>query len=143
MSPRPGLRLTLRDNGNDTAALAANGTFAFATQLAEGSNYSATILKQPPGQYRELINSTGSVDANGDAVTSINAVCVNTSSLGGTLSGLAAGTAVTLSNGTVLLAVASHGPFAFPGLLTQGSNYQVTLATQALGQVCTVVNGVG
>ena len=138
-----GLSLTLQDNSSDSLTVAANGPFAFGTKLADGSVYTATILTQPPGQVCELTNSTGTVDTNGDTVSTITAVCVNTSSVGGTLSGLAAGTAVTLSNGSVLLPVATNGPFAFPGLLTAGTAYQVTVATQPLGLVCTVLNGVG
>lgn len=138
-----GLSLVLQDNGSDTATLSANGTFAFANRVPDGSNYVVTILTQPAGQYCELTNSAGAVDTNGDNVTSINAVCVNTATLGGTVSGLTSGTAVTLSNGSVLLPVAANGSFAFPGVLTQGTNYQVTVATQPVGLNCTVLNGVG
>jgi hypothetical protein len=138
-----GLSLTLQDNASDTLTVAANGPFAFGTKLADGSAYTVTVLTQPAGQVCELTNSTGSVDTNGDAVNTVNVVCVNTATLSGTVSGLAAGTAVTLSNGSVLLPLATNGAFAFPGLLTAGTAYQVTVATQPLGLTCTVLNGTG
>ena len=65
------------------------------------------------------------------------------STLGGTVSGLAAGTSVTLSDGSVLLPVAINGSFAFPGLLAVGTAYQMTIATQPAGGTCTILNGSG
>ncbi len=138
-----GLSVTLQDNGTDTLTVSSNGQFAFADKLAGAAAYNVTILTQPPGQVCELTNGSGAVDAGGDTVTSVAVACVNTSSVGGTVTGLAAGAAVTLSNGTVLLPLATNGPFAFPGLLTEGTLYQVAVATQPIGQTCTVLNGVG
>ena len=59
------------------------------------------------------------------------------------MSGLAAGTAVTLSNGTVLLPIATNGPFPFPGTIVAGTAYDVTVAVQPVGQTCAVTNGTG
>ena len=135
--------MTLLDNSADALTLDANGSFRFATDLSSGAVYTVTILTQPAGQVCEVANGSGTVDSNGDSVTNVSIACVTTSSLGGTLSGLTAGTAVTLSNGSVLLPLATNGPFAFHGVLVAGTNYEVTVATQPLGQTCTVTNGVG
>jgi hypothetical protein len=48
-----------------------------------------------------------------------------------------------LSNGSVLLPVATDGPFAFPGVLVNGTNYQVSVATEPAGQTCALTNGTG
>jgi hypothetical protein len=135
--------VALSDNNTDALTLEANGTFQFPTDLASGAPYSVAVVGQPSGQVCEVANGAGTVDSSGDAVTNVAVACVTTSSLGGTVSGLAAGTAVTLSNGTVLLPVTTNGAFAFPGVLVAGTNYEVTVATQPLGQTCAVVNGTG
>jgi hypothetical protein len=138
-----GQSVTLQDNNTDSLTVTANGSFRFGTELDGGSTYSVTILTQPVGQICELANGTGAVDSGADSITSVAVACVATSSVGGTVTGLATGTAVTLSNGAVLLPVATNGPFAFPGVLVAGTNYEVIVATQPLGQTCTVTNGVG
>ena len=138
-----GLSLSLQNNGSDTLTVTGNGTFQFATSLAAGRNYNVTVLTQPAAQVCQVANGTGSVDSSADAINSVSVACVSTSSIGGTVSGLPVGTAVTLSNGTVLLPVASNGSFAFPGLLVAGTNYQVTVATQPAGAICAVTNGTG
>jgi hypothetical protein len=138
-----GQSVVLQDNNSDSLTITASGSFRFATALPSGSIYSVSVLTQPAGQICEVANGAGDVDAGGNAVSGVAVACVNTSSLGGTVSGLAAGTAVTLSNGSVLLPVAANGGFAFPGVLVAGTAFQVTVATPPLGQSCTVLNGVG
>ena len=138
-----GQSVVLQDNNADSLTVTASGSFRFATTLADGAGYSVTILTQPTGQICEVASGTGQVDQVGNSVTSVAIACVTTSSVGGTISGLATGTAVTLSNGSVLLPVAANGTFAFPGALVAGTSFKVTVATQPLGQTCTVVGGVG
>ena len=138
-----GQSVTLQNNLADTTTVSANGPFRFGTQLDGGTTYSVTILTQPAGQICEVANGAGTVDSGADSVVVVAVACVTTSSVGGTVSGLAPGTAVTLSNGAVLLPVAANGPFAFPGTLVFGTDYNVTVATQPLGQTCTVANGTG
>jgi N-acetylneuraminic acid mutarotase len=55
--------LHLQNNGSDTLSVDANGTFAFATQVASGSTYSVTISAQPstPAQRCGVTNGTGTV----------------------------------------------------------------------------------
>ena len=138
-----GQNVTLQNNHADTLAVSANGPFRFGTELDGGTTYNVTILTQPQGQICEVANGTGSVDSNSDSIIAVTVACVTTSSVGGTVSGLAAGTSVTLSNGTVLLPLAANGPFTFPGTLAFGTDYDVTVATQPLGQTCRIANGVG
>lgn len=63
--------------------------------------------------------------------------------LGGTVSGLS-GSGLSLSlNGGDSLAIASNGDYSFPGGLPDTSAYEVTVAAQPAGQVCTVADGLG
>jgi len=65
-------------------------------------------------------------------------------SLGGTLSGLPGGTNVVLqNNGADNLTLAANGSFWFPGTLSSGSTYSVTVLTQPTGASCSVANGSG
>lgn len=64
--------------------------------------------------------------------------------VGGTVTGLAAGKQVVLSqNGTQTATVTANGTFQFGIALISGVAYNVTVATQPTGQNCTVVNAKG
>lgn len=65
-------------------------------------------------------------------------------SIGGTVSGLSAGESVTLANnGGHALSVSGNGDFTFPTLVPQNGSYDVTVADQPKGQVCSVSYGSG
>jgi hypothetical protein len=141
-----GLSITLQDNSVDNFSIDGNGspsfTFAFADTVGAGGGYSASVLTQPLGQTCAITNPSGTVDSNGDNVNSLIVNCATTSSVVGTVSGLNAGVAVTLSsNGTTLLL--GNGTFSFPGLLVAGTTYDVTVAQQPSGQTCRVSNPTG
>ncbi len=64
--------------------------------------------------------------------------------IGGTVTGMGAGLAVTLlNNGSDALTVNRNGSFAFADLLDNSANYAVTVQTQPVGQACSVANGSG
>ena len=64
--------------------------------------------------------------------------------VGGTVSGLGAGkSAVLQNNGGDNLTVDANGSFTFATTIMGGSNYQVTVLTQPIGQTCVVGNGSG
>jgi hypothetical protein len=68
--------------------------------------------------------------------------------LGGTVTGLAGASSLTLNatlNNTtgVQVPIAVNGTFSFPGVLTAGTTYTVSVAVQPVGQTCTVVNPTG
>lgn len=138
-----GTTVTLQDNGSDTLVLSANGTFRFGQSVSGGGAYAVTVLTQPTGQACTVASGTGSVNNSGDSINTVSVTCVSITSIGGTVSGLVAGTSVTLSNGTVLLPIAINGSYAFPGLLSVGQTYNVTVATQPVGLKCSVLNGSG
>jgi len=137
-----GQSLVLADNGTSNLTVTANGNFAFSATLPTGATYDVTVVTQPAGQTCTVANSSGTVDAINN-VTNIAVTCVVSASIAGTVSGLAAGTSVTLSNGSVLLPIASNGAFAFPGVLTAGSAYAVTIAVQPAGETCVLSNASG
>jgi len=138
-----GLSVVLQDNSTDKLTLTSNGSFSFATNLSAGAAYSVTVLTQPVGQTCAVSNASGTVDSLADSVSNVLVTCSTSSSVGGTVSGLASGTSVTLSNGSVLLPIAANGSFAFPGTLTAGSTYSVSISTQPAGQTCTLSNASG
>ena len=64
--------------------------------------------------------------------------------VGGSVSGLPAGTAVTLqNNGRDTLAVAANGGFTFQEELPAGDSYSVAITVQPSGGTCTVTEGSG
>lgn len=138
-----GLSLGLNNNNVDPLTITRNGSFTFAKALSAESAYAVTVETQPVGQLCEVANGTGTLNADADTVDNITVTCSNSASITGTLGGLVVGTAVTLGNGSARLALASDGPFAFPGTVTAGTPYRVEVITQPLNASCTVVNGAG
>jgi hypothetical protein len=138
-----GSTITLQDNAGDNLVLSANGDFSFATSLAAGSTYAVTVLVQPVGATCAVNNASGTVDSYGSEVDSVVVTCTSTATVVGTVSGLASGTSVTLVNGSLALAIATNGAFAFPGVLSAGTTYNVVVGTPPAGQTCTVTNGAG
>src|ERR1700733_12318681 len=64
--------------------------------------------------------------------------------IGGTLSGLATGQQVVLTdNGADSLTLSANGAFTFATGIAPGGSYSVSVATQPAGQTCTVANGTG
>lgn len=137
------LSVTLANNGDDELTLTRNGSFTFGENVAADSSYTVTVVTQPAGQECVVTNGSGTVNSQGDSVDSVTVTCTNTPSLTGTLSGLVTGTAVTLINGSTKLALTENGPFAFPGEVSDGTAYDVTVLTQPLGALCVVANGSG
>lgn len=138
-----GTSVTLQLNSANDITVSANGSFWFSKTIDSGNTYSVTVLTQPTGATCSVANASGTVDSTGSDVSSVAVTCVATASITGTVTGLASGRAVTLSNGSVSLALASNGVFAFPGILSAGTAYAVTVSVQPTGQTCTVSNGTG
>jgi trimeric autotransporter adhesin len=133
--------IVLQDNGGDALTISANGTFSFATPVAQGSTYTVTIQTQPATQTCTVGNGTATLGpAN---VSTVTVTCsTNAYTVGGTVSGLS-GTVTLLDNGSDALALSANGSFTFPTPIAQGSTYNVTVQTQPVTQSCTVNNGSG
>jgi hypothetical protein len=133
--------LTLQQNGADTLTLTTNGSFAFATPVASGTNYAVTIKTQPgtPSQTCTLTGATGPVtNAN---ITSVGVSCTtNAYTIGGTITGLATGETVVLQDNLKdNQSVTANGTFAFATKILSGTSYNVTVLTNPaspLTQTC-------
>jgi hypothetical protein len=70
---------------------------------------------------------------------------IPTYTIGGSVSGLASGTSVTLldNGGDSVTVTYPATSFTFPTALDSGANYAVTVGTQPTGETCTVTNGSG
>ena len=138
-----GTTVTLQNNATDNLTIGSNQQFTFSKQIAAGNAYSVTVLTQPVGELCSVGNASGTIDNAGDAVTNVTVSCAFSSSVGGTVTGLATNNSVILSTNGVSMTVASNGVFAFPGIYAAGSAYNVVVASQPSGQTCTVTNGSG
>lgn len=134
----------LRNNGGDDLTLNADGAFTFATAIAHGSDYEVTIPTQPNGQIcsfgNHQLTATGSVD--GANVNNLVLTCRTAYSVGGTLSGLADDSTVTLQNNQGDdLTLHANGAFTFAAPVTAESAYNVSVLSDAAWQTCTVTSG--
>lgn len=133
--------LVLQDNGADNLIISANGSKNFVTRVASGSTYDVTVLSQPAHQVCTVAAGSGTVTYSD--VTGIAISCVNTYTIGGTLSGLVSSGLVLLDNGADNLTISANGNFSFATALQAGGTYSVTILTQPSGQTCSVRNGSG
>ncbi|HKX46780.1 MAG TPA: hypothetical protein VJP77_08760, partial [Planctomycetota bacterium] len=140
-----GAGLTLVLNGGAPLAVPANGAYTFPTPLVDGQAYAVTIGTQPTGQVCILANASGTIA--GADVTNVTGTCSAAFTVGGTVTGLAAGGLVLKLDSSVgddqLLTLNSNGLFAFPTPVANGATYDVTVDTEPPGQVCNVTNGSG
>lgn len=137
--------LVLVNNGADALTVSSNGAFTFATPSARDAAYAVTVKTQPAGQVCAVLRGTGNVAAHvTDVAVNCQALAGNVVTLGGTVSGLQAGTTLVLQNNAGNdLAVTSNGGFTFASAVPVGSTYAVSVKTQPAGQVCTVSAGAG
>ncbi len=143
-----GAGLVLQDNSGDNLAISRNGTFAFATPVASGATFAVTVLTQPsqPPQTCTVSGGTGTVGSSN--ISNVQITCtVNTFTIGGTVSGLAAGDSITLrDNGGDDLVQSANGSFTFATPVASGRPYAVTIVANPaspISQTCTVTNGAG
>ncbi len=137
-----GAGLVLQNKGGDDLPISGNGSFSFATALAEGAAYAVTVRTQPTDQTCTVANGSGS-NISGPVTTVQVACAANTYAIGGSLSSLTGTGLVLQNNGGDDLPVNANGSFAFAGRITHGSAYAVTVRTQPSGQRCTVAQGCG
>jgi hypothetical protein len=138
--------LVLQLNGANNLTVSANGTSDFAVKIASNSTYAVTVLTQPVGETCVVTGGSGTVDAGN---VTVPVACTSTSTntgftVGGTVSGLAASTSVTLlENGQGTDIARQDGSFTFSTLFSTGQTYTITVQTQPTGQTCAVANGTG
>jgi trimeric autotransporter adhesin len=133
--------VALQNNGSDSLVISANGAFTFATPVAQGGTYSATVQTQPATQTCTVANGAGTM--GGANVTNITVTCsTNAYTAGGTVTGLN-GTVTLQNNGTNGTPLSTNGSFTFSTPIAEGSSYNVTVQTQPAEQTCTITNGSG
>ncbi|HCF56915.1 MAG TPA: hypothetical protein DFS52_02825, partial [Myxococcales bacterium] len=140
-----GATLLLQNNGGDDLSVSADGPFAFATRLLDGSAYSVSVLTHPavPSQTCSVEFGTGTASGN---VTSVQITCAtDLFTIGGTVSGLAGSGLVLQNNGGDDLPLSTNGSFTFATSVLSGGTYEITVLTapSAPPQACTVTNGSG
>jgi hypothetical protein len=137
--------IVLQNNGGDDMSLATSGPFTFGAAVPTGSAYAVTVKSKPASQSCVVANGTGTMGTA--PVTNVTVTCTNnppnTFAVGGTVSGLGAGKSVVLSNAGVNTTVATNGSYTLSTPVATGAAYAVTVATQPLGQNCSVANGSG
>ena len=132
--------VVLQLNGGDDLTVTDNGSFTFATSLADGANYIVTVKTQPTGQTCTATNNSGTI--SGANVTDVQVTCsVDSYTVGGTVSGLS-GSLVLRNNSADDLTITSDGSFTFSTPVAHGGGYDVTVKSST-GQACQVTNGSG
>ncbi|NOY39354.1 MAG: hypothetical protein GXO95_03780 [Nitrospirae bacterium] len=114
----PGKFVVLQNNGRDDLTVTQDGSFTFATALANGASYNVTVKTQPAGQSCTVSNNTGTI--SGADVTDVTVVCYDSGTLDTTFGtngvvtydsgyGYDYGESVTVdSNGKILVAGTSY-----------------------------------
>jgi hypothetical protein len=141
----------------------AVGTASFTVQVQDSNgdlatmSYTLTIHAAPaPVQVSDpetiavsdAMTSVMNLDVGDPETVTVTDIPVITISggytIGGTLSGLATGTSVTLlDNGAGALTLSKNGPFTFTVPLTSSETYNVTVLMQPADQICSVSGGTG
>jgi hypothetical protein len=139
--------LTLQNSNGTQLNVAASGAFVFATPMTAGASYNVTVAIPPTSQSCTVTNGSGTVPL-GSNVTNIGVTCTtNTFSVGGTVTGLAAGKTLVLHLGADGVSadhtITANGAFTFPVTLVNNAEFFVAVFTQPTNQTCSVANGEG
>lgn len=135
-----GKTVVLKNNANTLLVPSSTSSFAFPAQNA-GTSWNVTVAIQPSGQTCAVSNASGSnISAN---ITNVVVTCVNTYTVGGTVSGLT-GASLVLRMGTASLIISGGTTtFKFASGLKTGATYTVLAGIQPAGYACSVSNGSG
>ena len=146
---------TLRNNGGDDLRVYADGTYAFATPVADGSTYAVTVSAQPTGPAQTCSVANGSGTMSGSNVSNVAVSCpyATAYAVGGSVSGLAGnGLQLEYDADNVSLpavrTVAANGSFSFDATTTSainGTAYRLRILSQPTGpaQTCILTAGTG
>lgn len=141
-----GSGLVLQNNGGDDVGVQSDGGFAFATQIASGSQYAVTVKTHPENPPQACSVQDGSGVVTDRDVENVVVTCVlREFTIGGVISGLRGSGLVLANNGSDQFTPTADGPFTFPTALLSGRPYNVTMQsppTRPL-QICRVFDGAG
>ncbi len=132
-------------NGADVLAIGKGATtYTFPEKFAAGSPLAITVQTQPtaPPQTCTIANGTGTITSD---ILNADITCgTSLFPVGGTVTGIAAGSNVVLqNNGGDDLKLEADGTFTFSSQVVTGSAYAVTVASSSGGSSCTVTDGAG
>ena len=146
---------TLRNNGRDDLRVFGDGSYAFATPVADGSAYAVTVSAQPTGPAQICSVASGSGTMAGSNVTNVVVSCpyATAYAVGGSVSGLA-GTGLKLEYDAdnvslpAAVNVAANGSFVFDAATTSavaGTVYRLKILAQPTSpaQTCFLTGGIG
>jgi 6-phosphogluconolactonase (cycloisomerase 2 family) len=140
-----GAGLVLQNNGGDNLAINADGTFTFATSVAQGNAYNVTVATQPSSPQQTCVVSSGSGTAGDANVTSVAVACAtDTFTVTANIVGLT-GAGLAIANGSDRIRSNTNGSFTFDTAVLSGGRYNVLIdaAPAEPVQRCTVTNGNG
>jgi uncharacterized delta-60 repeat protein len=133
--------VVLTNNGGDDLTITADGSFTFASSVADGGAYNVQVKTQPSGQTCTPGSNTGTI--SGANVTDVAITCsTNSYSVGGSVSGLS-GTLVLQNNGGDDLTITADGSFTFASSVADGGAYNVQVNTHPAGQTCSPGSNTG
>ncbi len=130
-----GTGLVLQNKGAADLPVAADGTYALASNVESGAEYDVTVLTQPTSPWQTCTVANGKANVLGQNVL-LNVACTaNKYKVGGTLSGLQGNGLVLQNNaGDDLTRNANqNGAFEFATTIASGQPYAVTVKTQPNG----------
>jgi hypothetical protein len=146
-----GSGLVLVNNGVDPLTVSQSGAFTFAAHRLPGTDFNITVKTQPlnPAQTCSIQSASGVVSSAN--ITGVQVVCLTRSfTVGGTVTGLPAGSNVTLAdNVTDLRAVTGAGDgsapiaFTFGVAIPSGRSYSATVSATTGPVSCSVSSGSG
>lgn len=139
-----GRQLVLLSGAGTQTTVSANGNFRFGDRLPDGVRYNLQVQQQPLNQTCQISNGANASGIKAD-VSDITVVCAdNPAVLGGTVSGLPAGTALTVANGNQsTVTLSANGRYSLPVQPSPGTPYNVIISSQPTGANCVVINGSG
>ncbi len=141
-----GTGLVLDDGLGDQISIDADGPFAFAAKVADGSNVSVQVATQPTAPGQTCTVAGGTAKAIASDLTTVAVTCTtDTFEVGGTVTGLSGTGLVLQNNASDDLPIAADGAFTFATPLPSGQSFVVTVKSQptAPDQTCAVSNGTG
>lgn len=138
-----GTSVTIQNNGSETLTLTSNAPYTFTTLQKALTSFSVGVITQPVGQTCGITFPAGVIPTDGTTVRNVNVVCAQTSSVGGTVTGLTSGSSVTLALGDLSVVATADGRYSFPVVYAAGTAYTVAVSTQPTTQTCILTNATG
>ncbi|MFO0735389.1 MAG: hypothetical protein U0270_05900 [Labilithrix sp.] len=141
LSTNGGVLLT--DAAGAGVFVSSDGRFSIDNAFVDGSAYDVAVSTDPGAPSFRCHVSHGKGVIAGSDVNDVVVDCAPQAfEVGGSVSGVDAVGLVLASRGAEV-AVSRDGTFTFPGKITNGSSYAVSIEQQPERQTCTITNGSG